>query len=152
MKSFGINSSGSLTLAGEITLPNNHDTLLGLALDHSGTDLYASSEIIQSGGTVSSFSVDRGTGALSVLSPDPGTNFLPGRLLVHPNGQFVYATIVTPRHRGPQGGLLSKMGMGTGARTVSDVLKQVKSADLRLLSKRWPFVFIACVCVCFVNV
>lgn len=104
VKSFGIKASGSLTLAGEITLPNNHDTLLGLALDHSGTDLYASSEIIQSGGTVSSFSVDRGTGALSVLSPDPGTNFLPGRLLVHPNGQFVYATILTPHHRGPQGG------------------------------------------------
>jgi len=102
--SFGIDISGALTLASQINLPNDNDTLNGLALDRTGRDLYASSMLVLSRGNVSSLLADRASGNLSVLAPDPLNTLMPGRLVMHPNGRFVYAAVLARHHTADAGG------------------------------------------------
>jgi 6-phosphogluconolactonase (cycloisomerase 2 family) len=102
--SYTIAASGSLTQANQTDLPNSNDTLNSLLLDPTGTDLYASSQAVMIEGTISSFSVDRSSGSITLLEPDPANTIMPGRMAIHPNGKFLYAAILVRHHYPEQGG------------------------------------------------
>jgi len=102
--SFGIDDSGTLALASQIALPGTNDTLTGLALDRTGTNLYASATRVLSEGSVSPLTVDRDSGTVAVLGPGPGNQLMPGRLYMHPSGQFLYASLLTRHHHPSEGG------------------------------------------------
>jgi 6-phosphogluconolactonase (cycloisomerase 2 family) len=91
LMSFGIGGSGNLTPLQTVSLPNTDDTLQSLAFDSAGS-VYASSTAGLTGGTISSFSVDRASGAIS--NPTAVASMpMPGKIVAHPNGTFVYAAV-----------------------------------------------------------
>ncbi|HEY6252321.1 MAG TPA: beta-propeller fold lactonase family protein [Candidatus Angelobacter sp.] len=102
--SFTISPAGTLKLASDLSVPNDNDTLSGLALDPTGRDAYSSSTIVDSAGAVSQLQVNRKSGSLSVLAPDSGSQHMPGPILVHPNGRFFYASTLTRHHHPEEGG------------------------------------------------
>jgi 6-phosphogluconolactonase (cycloisomerase 2 family) len=102
--SYAVGTSGSLTVANQQTFTNANDTVNGLLLDASGTDLYVSSMQVMIEGTISSFGVNSSTGELSSLGPDPTNTIMPGRMALHPNGRFLYAAEVLRHHYPDLGG------------------------------------------------
>jgi 6-phosphogluconolactonase (cycloisomerase 2 family) len=64
-----------------------------LALDKSGTHLYSANEISNykgtNSGSVSAYSVDRGTGQLKLLNTVSSEGAGPAHLSIHPSGKFV---------------------------------------------------------------
>jgi 6-phosphogluconolactonase (cycloisomerase 2 family) len=101
--SYAVGGPGALTVANQQTLPNTNDTLNGLLLDPSGQDLYASSEKVMIGGSLSSLQVSS-TGEMSSLGPDPTNTIMPGRMALHPNGRYLYAAEMLRHHYPDLGG------------------------------------------------
>ncbi len=103
--SYTIGRMGALTFADQENLPNeNADTLAGLLIDPTGSDLYASWQQVQIEGSISSFGIDRGTGHMNLLGPDPLNTIMPGRMAITPDGKFVYASIQQRHGRPDLGG------------------------------------------------
>jgi len=102
--SFAIGTSGTLTQASNINLPNPNSDFMGMAFDPSNTNLYASSDVVNTGGSISALSVDRSSGHLSSIAPDAGGP-QPGRLAVHPNGVLLYAARIPRHHTADFGGI-----------------------------------------------
>jgi 6-phosphogluconolactonase (cycloisomerase 2 family) len=124
--SFAIGNSGTLTAAGQVNVPVNGDTLNALTLDPSGSNLYASSMSALLSGSVSTFSVDRSSGKLGVASPDPTNTPMPGRIVVHPSGRFLYAALLIRHHTADDGGFgLYLRDPATGALTFSKKFPQL---------------------------
>jgi 6-phosphogluconolactonase (cycloisomerase 2 family) len=103
--SYTIGTTGTLTVAAQQNLPNQSaDTLSGLLVDPTGTDVYASWHQVQIEGSISSFSFDRNSGHMVLLGPDPMNTIMPGRMAITPDGKYVYASVQLRHHYPDRGG------------------------------------------------
>lgn len=106
--SYSIGANGQLTLADQEKMPpNNHcDTVESITVDQPGTHVYVSGTAVLSTGLISTYTVDRSTGKMVNSAPDVSLTgvALPGKIVIHPNGLFAYASRLTPHHYPGQGG------------------------------------------------
>ena len=103
--SYTIGATGTLTTAAQQDLPNQFaDTLSGLLVDPTGADVYASWQEVQIKGSISSFGLDRSSGQMKLLGPDPLNTIMPGRMAISPDGKFIYASVQLRHHYPDQGG------------------------------------------------
>ncbi len=104
--SFAIGSGGTLTSANTVSIQPD-DELNSLLLDASGTNLYASLNVLMSGGTVRQLSVDLNSGQVSDTGAGAeitNTDGRPGKIVMSPNGRFVYAALLELHHVPDVGG------------------------------------------------
>lgn len=104
--SYTVGADGKLALADQEKVPNHCDTVSSVNVDQPGTHVYVSGTAALSTGLISTYTVDRNTGKLTNSSPDLALSgvALPGKIVIHPNGIYAYASRLTPHHYPGQGG------------------------------------------------
>jgi 6-phosphogluconolactonase (cycloisomerase 2 family) len=82
---------------------DNTDTVTGLTLDSTGTNLYMGVSTLMSEGKILSFAVNS-TGHMSSLGVGTQTEEIPGRLVITADGRTVYDAMVRRRMTADSGG------------------------------------------------
>ena len=96
--SYSIGSSGALTMADQVTFPNNDITMTGLLLDSTGAHLYAGSKFAMINGRISTYAIDGASGHMIFQAPDNNIDRPVGHMAMSPNGIFAYIAVFTQHH------------------------------------------------------